>query len=131
MSRQILAMVSCVCLLIFSGTAAAAPKARPKVEKKSRKARKDGKKEAQGQVIFTSSGCTTCHSITSRSIAKSTPKIVKGGPDLSAVGKRWKTRDLAPWLTQRLKRKGQPHPLKFSGGNDKLQVLVAWLARLR
>ena len=87
--------------------------------------------DANGRKVYVQSGCQACHSVRSKGLAKTTPKVVTGGPDLSTVGKRWKEQELRAWLNRELVRNGKKHPLKFSGGEQRLSVLVKWLATLK
>jgi mono/diheme cytochrome c family protein len=111
-------------VMLLCAAPALAKKKTPKPDARKVKA---SKPTPTGRQVFLSSGCVACHSIAKKRVAKSTPKIVKGGPDLSAVGKSWKARRLRAWLQQALSRKGAKHPIKFAGSRTQLDALVSWL----
>ncbi|GEM_PF-2939833 len=106
--------------------------------KKTGKAGKSGKRgsklltDAAGARVFKTLGCPACHSVAKKGIAKSTPNVVKGGPDLSTVGRRFKKkRALRAWLHQTSRRRGKKHPVMFAGSQRQFDTLASWLLRLR
>lgn len=94
------------------------------------KAEKPAKSRA-GPRMFEQMGCAACHSISKAGIAKTTPPVVKGGPDLSGVGRIMKRKVMNAWLQQRHARKGVKHPVAFAGSAKQLNTLTRWLSRSR
>jgi len=104
-------------------------------------------KKPDGQVIFETYKCNSCHSIATVGIEKkkaaapeegeeaaaaATDKTKKAPPDLSAVGVSHK----ADWMTAFLMKKektkeGKLHTKKFKGTDEELKKVTAWLESLK
>jgi cytochrome c2 len=94
--------------LLFGATGAAAPGA-----------------VLDGKAIFTAQKCEVCHAVSSADI-KATGKIK--APDLSAVAVQDATL-LGKYLRKQGQIKGKNHVKPFTGTDEELGALIAWLQK--
>ncbi|NIL99409.1 MAG: hypothetical protein GTN89_00230 [Acidobacteria bacterium] len=84
--------------------------------------------EDEGQGAFVAQKCNMCHSVPQAELVAKVKSEKMKGPDLPAVA-----RD-SEWLTQFLKREiqneGQEHKKEYTGTDEELQAIAAWLAKL-
>lgn len=89
--------------------------------------------EAPGKTIFIDNKCSSCHSVKSQGIIKSSTEETKekAPPDLSNVG----TKHTGDWMCNYLLKKetlnDAKHLKKFKGSQDDLEVMAKWLATLK
>ena len=114
-----------------AGKSKSTRRAAPGAKSSANSREKSAQSARRGRSLVVETGCLGCHSVSRAGLKKSTPKVVRGGPDLSGVGKRWRARDLERWLLQDLKKKGKPHSIKFPGSRDQLRDVVQFLSSLR
>jgi len=112
------------------------------------------KEKPEGEVLFGTYKCMSCHSVATAGIEKSkkaegeeaaataekkgeeaaatTEKTKKEPPDLSAVGVSHKADWMAAFLMKTEKTKeGKLHMKKFKGTDEELKKLTAWLETLK
>lgn len=96
-------------------------------------------KAPDGKELFTSSKCTTCHSIEAEKIERkkaattaAASETAKKKPDLSGVGAKNDAAWIAKYLMKEVKLEEKLHPsVKFRGTPEELQTLAGWLASLK
>jgi len=82
--------------------------------------------ETDGKEIFLAQKCNLCHAVSSAGIEATTTNEKLKGPDLSTVDLgdgAW----LAAYLKQEENHDGKKHKKKFSGSDEELEALIAWL----
>lgn len=85
-----------------------------------------------GKDIFGQYKCNKCHTIKSEGIERSgTAPEGKQPPDLSGVGLSHKAAWIRKWLLKEEEQNGKKHIKKFTGSEEELGTLVAWLAGLQ
>ena len=86
---------------------------------------------SQGKASFSEAGCGRCHSVETQEIEASIASERMRGPDLSQIGS---DHDV-DWLMAYVKREetvdGDRHRTPYSGSDDDLQVIAAWLEKLK
>ena len=81
-----------------------------------------------GKQIFLDQKCNTCHAVSSANIQATTKSEAMKGPDLTGqlAGKDAKV--IADILRKKANTaKGKPHPKAFTGTDEELGALIAWL----
>jgi len=81
---------------------------------------------ADGKEVFLAQKCNLCHAVSSAGIEATTTNEKLKGPDLSTVDLgdgAW----LAAYVKQEENRDGKKHKKKFTGSEEELQALIAWL----
>ena len=84
-----------------------------------------GKGVLDGKAIFTAQKCNMCHAVTSAAV-KATSKIK--APDLSAAPLR-DAAVLGTYLRKKTPLDGKPHVKPFTGSDEELGALIAWLQK--
>ena len=88
--------------------------------------------DASGKPIFLQSKCNKCHTIESQTIVRDgKPPEGKQPPDLSGVGLKHDAGWMQKWLLKEVEMNDKKHIKKFSGTDDELKTLTAWLASLK
>lgn len=83
--------------------------------------------EPEGQKIFVTLKCNTCHSINSCSI---TTKAKKSS-DLSSVGKNNNYEKISSYLLKKEKLNDKEHKPAFKGTEKDLETISKWLSTLK
>jgi hypothetical protein len=88
--------------------------------------------DATGKGILLQYKCNKCHTIESQGIARD-GKAPEGKqpPDLSGVGLKHDASWMQKWLLKEVELDGKKHIKKFSGTDDELKTLTAWLVTLK
>lgn len=84
-------------------------------------------KEPNGQKLFTTNKCTTCHSVQAAGITSNK----KDATDLSKTGDTYKTDFLVKYLNKEVKINDKLHKIAFKGSAEDLKVLAGWLNSLK
>ncbi len=87
-------------------------------------------KSNSGKSLFLDNGCNKCHSISSQGIHHTSepPEGAKyPPPDLSDVGDRHTQDWMKQWLHKEVEQHGKKHMKKFTGSDEELNTLTAWL----
>ena len=79
-----------------------------------------------GKQIFMSQKCNTCHAVSSASITATTK--VKGG-DLAGLANKEDAAWLGKYLRKEGDKKGKKHAKAFTGSDEELGALIAWLQK--
>jgi mono/diheme cytochrome c family protein len=79
-----------------------------------------------GKQIFMSQKCNTCHAVSSASITAKTK--VKGG-DLAGLANKEDAAWLGKYLRKEGDKKGKKHAKAFTGSDEELGALIAWLQK--
>lgn len=86
---------------------------------------------ADGKALFSSAGCTKCHSAQSAGVMNDKGEVAKGDKELSKAGAKL---DKAACITFQKKESdlgGKKHPKKFSGSDADLEALCTFIAGLK
>jgi len=82
-----------------------------------------------GKAIFLAQKCNLCHSVGVASIEATTKSEKMKGPDLAGKaaerGGEWTTK----WLKKEVDLAGKKHAKQFTGSDEEMAALVAWLAQ--
>lgn len=81
---------------------------------------------ADGKEVFLANKCNLCHAVSSAGIEATTKSDKMKGPDLSAV-EAHDPAFLAKYLKQEETLDGEKHKKGWSGSEEDLQTLIAWL----
>jgi cytochrome c553 len=84
-------------------------------------------KEPAGQKLFTTSKCTTCHTVQSLGITSNKKDAV----DISKTGDTYKADFLVKYLNKESKINDKLHKVAFKGSADDLNTLAGWLGSLK
>lgn len=76
--------------------------------------------------LFKDKKCISCHSLDGAGIASTNPN--HKGPDLSAVGTKYKADFLMKYLSKEETINDKKHGMKFNGTEDEFKALTDWLA---
>ncbi|MFB3905961.1 MAG: cytochrome c [Acidobacteriota bacterium] len=86
------------------------------------------KKVLDGKQIFLGQKCNMCHAVSSANIQATTKSEAMKGPDLTG---RLASKDATVIADELRKKKnmpnGKPHPKAFTGTDEELGALIAWL----
>ena len=83
---------------------------------------------SDGKSIFKANKCDKCHSIESQGIELNGKPPGKTPPDLSGVGLKHKAGWIKDWLLKDEELNGKKHLKKWTGSDDDLTTISAWLA---
>lgn len=81
---------------------------------------------ADGKEVFLAQKCNLCHTVSSAGIEATTTNEKLKGPDLSTV-ELPAAATLAAYLKQEEMIDGKKHKKRFTGSDDELNALIAWL----
>lgn len=81
---------------------------------------------ADGKEVFLANKCNLCHAVSSAGIEATTKSEAMKGPDLSA-GEPHDPAFLTKYLKQEETLDGKKHKKGWSGSDEDLQTLIAWL----
>jgi len=115
-----LALGGVVTLLVVAGSWAARPAAG---------AAEGGATSLDGQQVFLAQKCNLCHSVESAGIASKTQSEKMRGPDLTGVTTRREPDWIAKFVRKKVDIEGQLHKKEFTGTDEELNALTAWLAK--
>ncbi len=81
---------------------------------------------ADGKEVFLAQKCNLCHAVSSAGIEATTKSEKLKGPDLSTV-ELPDAATLAAYLKKEQEIDGKKHSKQFTGSDEELQALIAWL----
>jgi len=82
---------------------------------------------AAGQTVFASQGCDMCHAVPAAGIEAKMPALKAPPlPGSDAPTDEWTT----SFLRGEVEKDGKPHAKKFTGSDEELATLLAWLRGL-
>lgn len=88
-----------------------------------------GQPALDGKAIFLAQKCNLCHGVSAATIEATTKSEKMKGPDLTGKaaerGVEWTTK----WLKKEVDLEGKKHGKSFTGTDEELAALVAWLAQ--
>lgn len=87
-----------------------------------------GAEAADGKEVFLAQKCNLCHAVSSAGIEATTTNEKLKGPDLSTV-EMPDAAALAAYLKQEEMIDGKKHKKKFTGSDEELSALIAWLQK--
>jgi cytochrome c2 len=90
-----------------------------------------GSGDHPGKAVFVASKCNMCHSIDSLAIARTSKSETTKGPDLSNVGAERTAQWMSAWLRRQEKIDGKAHKKSWTGNDQDLTQLVAFLGTLK
>ena len=80
-----------------------------------------------GEKIFMAQKCNLCHGVEAAGIAATTKSDKVKGPDLSEVTEHRKDEWLADYLRKEEAIDGKQHAKAFTGSDEELGAVIAWL----
>jgi hypothetical protein len=90
-----------------------------------------GDAEAPGRTVFMEAKCNLCHGIESLDIEAKTKSEKLRGKDLSTIGADHDAEWFTKFLKGEIELNGEKHKKTFTGSDEELMTLVAWLAELK
>jgi mono/diheme cytochrome c family protein len=78
-----------------------------------------------GKAIFLAQKCNMCHSVSTADIEKTTKSEKMAGPDL--VNVKTDAATLAKYLRKQADLNGKKHVKGFTGSDEELGALIAWI----
>lgn len=81
----------------------------------------------EGKQIFLAQKCNLCHSISSAGIERTVKSEKVAGPDLTNTAAKEDAGNLAKFLRKAGEVKGKKHGKAFTGSDEELGALIAWL----
>ena len=78
-----------------------------------------------GKALFLGNKCNTCHSVPTAGIERTTKSEKVAGPDLVNITESADT--LTKFLRKQAQIKGKTHGKAFTGSDEELGALIAWI----
>jgi mono/diheme cytochrome c family protein len=82
-----------------------------------------------GKAIFLAQKCNLCHAVSSAAITATVKSEKMRGPDLTGPPARRDAKLLADFLRQKANVEGKKHKKAFTGSDEELGALIAWLQK--
>lgn len=82
-----------------------------------------------GKAIFLAQKCNLCHTVSSQGIEATTKSAAMKGPDLNGAPQR-DAKLLNDYLRKKGDMNGKKHKKEFTGSDEELGALIAWLQKL-
>ncbi len=83
--------------------------------------------DLDGKKIFLDQKCDLCHTVSTAGIEAKVKSKAMQGPDLVNVGDRHDSEWLQGWLRKKVEMNGKKHRKAFTGSDEELGALIAWL----
>ncbi len=83
--------------------------------------------DLDGKEIFLKQKCDLCHTVSTAGIEAKVKSEAMKGPDLANVGDRHDAEWIENWLRKKVEMNGKKHPKAFTGSDEELGALIAWL----
>lgn len=80
-----------------------------------------------GKQIFLAQKCNVCHSVTSAGIEHTVKSEKMAGPDLTNSAAKQDAATLGKYLKKQADLNGKKHSKAFTGSDEELSAMVAWL----
>jgi mono/diheme cytochrome c family protein len=80
-----------------------------------------------GKQIFLAQKCSLCHSVSSAGIERTVKSEKVAGPDLTNIAAKEDAGKLAKFLRKEGEVNGKKHGKAFTGTDEELGALIAWL----
>ena len=80
-----------------------------------------------GKAIFLAQKCNLCHTISSVGITATVKSEKMQGPDLAGLVAKLDAKLVAEFLRQKTTIEGKKHKKAFTGSDEELGALIAWL----
>jgi len=81
----------------------------------------------EGKQIFLAQKCNLCHSVSSAGIERTVKSEKVAGPDLTNLAAKEDAAKLAKFLRKEGEINGKKHGKGFTGSDEELGALIAWL----
>jgi mono/diheme cytochrome c family protein len=82
-----------------------------------------------GKQVFLAQKCNLCHMVSSAGIEATTKSEKMKGPDLTGVGSRRDAKLMHDFLRKTAEIDGKKHGKEFTGSDEDLAGLIAWLQK--
>ncbi len=82
-----------------------------------------------GKQIFLAQKCNLCHSVSSAGIEATTKSEKMKGPDLTGRAAKRDAKKISDYLRKKIEIVGKKHGKEFTGGDEELAALIAWLQK--
>jgi mono/diheme cytochrome c family protein len=80
-----------------------------------------------GQAVFLAQKCNLCHAVSSAGIEAKIRSEKLAGGDLKGIGERRDADWIAKFVRKEIELDGAKHKKLFTGSDEELQTLIAWL----
>ena len=80
-----------------------------------------------GKAIFLAQKCNLCHDVSSAAITATTKSATLKGPDLTGKASKRDATLLNNYLRRKADIDGKKHKKEFSGSDEEIGALIAWL----
>jgi mono/diheme cytochrome c family protein len=80
-----------------------------------------------GKSIFLGQKCNLCHTVSSAEIEATTKSEKMKGPDLAGLAPKLEAGLIKDYLHRKVEINGKKHGKEFTGSDDQLATLIAWL----
>lgn len=84
-------------------------------------------KTLDGKQIFLAQKCNMCHSVSSAGITATMKSEKMKGPDLTNLAAKQDAKALNEYLRKKAPINGKKHGKEFTGSDEELGALIAWL----
>jgi len=82
-----------------------------------------------GKQLFLAQKCSVCHTVSSAAIQATTKSAKMKGPDLTGVAPKLDARLLNDYLRKKAEINGKKHGKEFTGSDEEIGALIAWLQK--
>lgn len=86
-------------------------------------------KATDAKQVFLAQKCNLCHAISSAGIEATTKSEKMKGPDLAGVTVKQDARLITDYLRKKAEINGKKHGKEFTGTDEELAALIAWLQK--
>ena len=89
----------------------------------------EGAKALDGKAIFLAQKCNFCHTVSSAGIEATTKSDKMKGPDLAGLASKQDAKVLHDFLRKTGTIDGKKHGKQFTGSDEELGAVIAWLQK--
>ena len=82
-----------------------------------------------GKAIFLAQKCNLCHDVSSAAITATVKSAAMKGPDLTGKASKRDATLLNNYLRKKVDIEGKKHKKEFSGSDEEIGALIAWLQK--
>ena len=82
-----------------------------------------------GKAIFLAQKCNLCHDVSSAAITATVKSAAMKGPDLTGKASKRDATVLNNYLRKKADIEGKKHKKEFSGSDEEIGALIAWLQK--
>jgi mono/diheme cytochrome c family protein len=86
-------------------------------------------KVLDGKQIFLAQKCNLCHTVSSAAIQATVKSEKMKGPDLAGLTPKMEARLINDYLRKKAEINGKKHGKEFTGSDEEIGALIAWLQK--